>query len=348
MASIINAALSGGLTTSADTSGILQLQTASTTAVTVTASQNVGIGTTSPTSFGGFKTLELANSSGDAISLVTGTSVISQTISSNTNSLVYMGSRSNHPLVLTTNDTERARIDTSGNLGLGVTPSAWFSGVKVIQFGTAGVLFSNSDRANLASNLYVDSGTNSRYISNGFALRYAQEVGEHVWSSAPSGTAGNLATLTRVLAVEKDKSLALQGAVQQTGTGITFPATQSASSNANTLDDYEEGTWTPTAGTFTVIGTFTGTGTYVKIGSQVTVTARLNATTSIACTAGQYFDSLPFTPSGSVGVVYVGGSVNDNINEGGSTYTGASSTRVYSAVAFTPRPDLFFTITYFA
>jgi hypothetical protein len=30
------------------------------------------------------------------------------------------------------------------------------------------------------------------------------------------------------------------------GAGITFPATQSASTNANTLDDYEEGTWTPT------------------------------------------------------------------------------------------------------
>jgi len=46
MASIINAATSGGLISTADTSGILQLQTASTTAVTVDASQNVGIGVT--------------------------------------------------------------------------------------------------------------------------------------------------------------------------------------------------------------------------------------------------------------------------------------------------------------
>ena len=53
------------------------------------------------------------------------------------------------------------------------------------------------------------------------------------------------------------------------GAGITFPATASASSNANTLDDYEEGTWTPTVG-----GTSTynvEVGRYVKIGSQVTV-----------------------------------------------------------------------------
>ena len=50
--------------------------------------------------------------------------------------------------------------------------------------------------------------------------------------------------------------------------GITFPATQSASSDANTLDDYEEGTWTPSVGgtaTYT-----TQTGTYTKVGNIVT------------------------------------------------------------------------------
>jgi hypothetical protein len=56
------------------------------------------------------------------------------------------------------------------------------------------------------------------------------------------------------------------------GAGITFPATQSASSDANTLDDYEEGTWTPvataTSGSFTTVNT---EGTYTKIGRQVTV-----------------------------------------------------------------------------
>jgi hypothetical protein len=53
--------------------------------------------------------------------------------------------------------------------------------------------------------------------------------------------------------------------------GITFPATQSASANANTLDDYEEGTFTPVmtaaAGTIT---SQTGSGSYVKVGRVVT------------------------------------------------------------------------------
>jgi len=57
------------------------------------------------------------------------------------------------------------------------------------------------------------------------------------------------------------------------GSGVTFPATQSASSDVNTLDDYEEGTWTPSIG-----GTATYTtqiGTYTKIGNVVTVSGQL-------------------------------------------------------------------------
>lgn len=65
-------------------------------------------------------------------------------------------------------------------------------------------------------------------------------------------------------------NIGLGGATPTTsGTGITFPATASASSNANTLDDYEEGTWTPTqGGTATYIEQF---GHYRKIGSLVFV-----------------------------------------------------------------------------
>jgi hypothetical protein len=58
---------------------------------------------------------------------------------------------------------------------------------------------------------------------------------------------------------------------------IVFPATQNPSSNANTMDDYEEGTWTPT------IDSWNGTynlqqGFYTKIGRQVTVYGRVQTT----------------------------------------------------------------------
>lgn len=85
------------------------------------------------------------------------------------------------------------------------------------------------------------------------------------------------------------------------GAGITFPATQSASSDANTLDDYEEGTWTPvlarTGSSYTQIST---TGTYVKIGKQVTVNGYLQIT-AVGTQGSSYVrvNGFPFT-SGSI------------------------------------------------
>jgi len=99
------------------------------------------------------------------------------------------------------------------------------------------------------------------------------------------------------LAAYAGGTVALQGAIPNAGTGITFPATQSASSNANTLDDYEEGTWTPTVSGGTTAGTGTYSaqnGRYTKIGNQVTVTAYVSWTAHTG-TGGLNFTGLPFT-----------------------------------------------------
>lgn len=63
------------------------------------------------------------------------------------------------------------------------------------------------------------------------------------------------------------------GAKLQTSDGLTFPATQVASSDPNTLDDYEEGTWTPTIvdSIGAAVMTSGATGFYTKIGNQVTL-----------------------------------------------------------------------------
>lgn len=71
------------------------------------------------------------------------------------------------------------------------------------------------------------------------------------------------------------------GAKLQTVDGITFPATQVASSNANTLDDYEEGTWTPalssSGSTFSYDKQI---GRYTKVGNKVTVWGAIKLNTS--------------------------------------------------------------------
>ena len=81
--------------------------------------------------------------------------------------------------------------------------------------------------------------------------------------------------------------------------GITFPATQSASSDANTLDDYEEGTASvtmePSSGTVTINTSF-NTISYTKIGRLVTCTGDIRVSSvSSPSGAGLNILGLPFT-----------------------------------------------------
>lgn len=88
-----------------------------------------------------------------------------------------------------------------------------------------------------------------------------------------------------------------------TGGQIAFPSAQSASADPNTLDDYEEGTWTPTLNSFTIVGDNpVCTGRYTKIGNIVYIEMRINAglggNTSVACTGNvSNVSGLPFTPA---------------------------------------------------
>jgi hypothetical protein len=67
---------------------------------------------------------------------------------------------------------------------------------------------------------------------------------------------------------------------------IQFPATQVASANANNLDDYEEGTWTPSFTNLTTnSGTPTFAGAYTKIGRIVNLTWNITGTKNITMTA---------------------------------------------------------------
>jgi hypothetical protein len=81
------------------------------------------------------------------------------------------------------------------------------------------------------------------------------------------------------------------------GSGISFPATQSASSDANTLDDYEEGTWTPTTSTagYTIDSS---SGAYTKIGRLVQVSFVVSFTAVPASNSTVTLSGLPFTGVG--------------------------------------------------
>jgi hypothetical protein len=88
------------------------------------------------------------------------------------------------------------------------------------------------------------------------------------------------------------------GSSSATGTGITFPATQVASTDPNTLDDYEEGTFdaaiTMGSGTATVFLPTTGLMRYIKIGRMVTVHGNFNLN-PVSSPSGTMSMALPFT-----------------------------------------------------
>jgi hypothetical protein len=218
MASSINASTTAGVVTTADTSGVLNIQTAGTTAVTVDASQRVGIGTASPAT-----KLNISSAGADV--------------------------------------EVRASTTTSGNVRFG--------------FDVDGAYY-NWIQANRSSGAIQFAISNSEVmqINAVGGLKVINTIG--VGNATPSTS----------------------------GAGITFPATQSASTDANTLDDYEEGTFTPS---FTFGGGSTGItysatrriGTYTKIGNKVFYFIHIELTSKGSSTGQALITGLPFTSTGN-------------------------------------------------
>jgi hypothetical protein len=208
MASIISAGTtdSTSLNVSSDRTGILQLASNNAvTAVTIDGSQNVGIGTASPT-----EKLDV-QSSGDLKARIytTGTTVSTHSgLTLKTGSYEYLiqnftstaGSAGALRFYDITAGSERMRIDSAGNVGIGVTPQTWSSSFKpALQFGTTGSLLNGSGYTFLSNNWYQDATGTDKYITTNFATNYYQYNGTHVWRSASSGTAGNSISWTTVM-----------------------------------------------------------------------------------------------------------------------------------------------------
>ena len=122
----------------------------------------------------------------------------------------------NVPLSFYVNSATRATIDTSGNLGLGVTPSAWGGSlVGALEFtGKASLASHASANAMYLSENAFWNGSGWRYIATDFAAQYQQFQGQHQWYTAPSGTAGNAISFTQAMTLTAGGNL-----------GVNCPAT---------------------------------------------------------------------------------------------------------------------------
>jgi len=225
---------------------------------------------------------------------------MTSTINASTTAGIVTTADTSGVLALQTAGTTAVTVDASQIVGIGITPSAWGSGSKALQMSGGPALFGTSNNGVLANNIYYD-GTNYRYVAtSGASLYLSSTSGANILYSAPSGTAGNVVTFTQVFAVQKDQSLALQGTSPAAGTGITFPATQSASADANTLDDYEEGTWTPTIEGTSTAGTTSYSSRnarYTKVGRMVTISTYVSWNSGTG-TGNLRMSNLPFPHGG--------------------------------------------------
>jgi hypothetical protein len=161
-------------------------------------STGLGIGTSSPA----YK-LDVRGVS------ASGNGTITTGISWDTDGLI--GAFSNHGLGFLTNGTVKARLDTSGNLGLGVTPSAWQSGATAVEIGNAGYLaFTGSTSGGyIYNNAYLAAGGNT-YKATGYASALGiGPSGEFRFFTAPSGTAGNTISFTQAMTLDASGNLGL-------------------------------------------------------------------------------------------------------------------------------------------
>jgi hypothetical protein len=193
MASSIDAATAGagGVITTSDASGVLQLKTAGTTAVTINSSQNVGIGTSSPSyklhvssAQGSLATQSttITNSVYNAFINGGGTSYVG--VDTSTGSIFGAGAygftifnAANSPTTFVTNSTERMRINSSGQVLIGQTSAIYTEQFAVTNPTTAGWTASFTNTTASTSLGTIISGTASNLYALYFQTGYVAGSG---------------------------------------------------------------------------------------------------------------------------------------------------------------------------
>ena len=182
------------------------------------SSGNLGIGTSSPAN-----KLSVNSSASTTVAGFTSTGSAAFIGFGNSGATTFIGndSTSGNFVIQTPSGgfSTKLTLDNSGNLGLGVTPSAWGSAYRAMQIGVGASYSGGTSLANfleVGANFFTDGGGVDKYIATTEATKYRQVSGAHSWYTAPSGTANNAISFTQAMTLNASGYL-LVGATSQLG-----------------------------------------------------------------------------------------------------------------------------------
>jgi hypothetical protein len=148
---------------------------------------------------------------GNGASIVAGAASTDFGLTAFTSGKLWLGSN---------NGASYAVLDSSGNLGLGVTPSAWGAAypgrIQGLGWAIATPLDGGTDTAAFAANAYNSAGGTWNYRNDASAALYQQFSGTHRWYTAPSGTAGNAISFSQVMTLNASGRLLIGQTADQT------------------------------------------------------------------------------------------------------------------------------------
>ena len=250
-------------------------------------STGLGIGTSSPA-----EKLHVNSGTGNVPALFESTDPIAVVQFKDNNSTLFnaVGVQTNS-LIFYSGDNINMRLDSSGNLGLGVTPSAWRSGGGVLEINasTNGYIAINNAGGGILQNAYRDA-SNFVYKNTGTASYFNIAAdGVFAWNRAASGTAGNAITFTQALTLTSAGEL-LIATTTTTGNGAAFLPAGSGSGMLLRIARASEGTAHQFAVNSNVVGSIytTASATTYNTSSDY----RLKNITGPVTTSGSYIDNL--------------------------------------------------------